>query len=287
MSTDLKNSPVPLAEISQGPNAFEDFLDRNQKNLVVFALLIALAGVAFVVYRGIHKSNEETAGLALVKSKDAASLQKLVDEFPKTTAAGSALLLLGNKQWDDSQQDAGIATLQKLITEHPTHPTLPAAQASLASKLMTQGKTAEASKLFETLSKNPAASYLAPFALISLGDLAKAGGDLTNAEDYYSQVKSKFPDSPFAQSSASRMADLRAKAPAEIEPPPAPPAAAPAAGTPSASSAPVITPELTTPELTTPDLTTPAPAPETSTPADLPVEPELPAAPDAPATPQP
>jgi len=277
MSTDLKNSPVPLAEISQGTNAFDDFLDRNQKNLVVFALFVALAGVAFVVYRGINKSNEETAGLALVKSKDAASLQKVVDEFPKTTATGSALLLLGNKQWDDGQQDAGIANLQKLIAEHPNHPAIPAAQASLASKLMTQGKTAEASKLFESLSKSPAASYLAPFALISLGDLAKAGGDLTNAEDFYGQVKSKFPDSPFAQTSGSRMADLKAKAPTEIEPPPAPPTAAPAAATPSASSAPVITP----------DITAPAPAPEAPTPAEIPADPELPVVPDASVNPEP
>ncbi len=247
MATDLTKSTVPLAEISQGTSSLDEFLDRNQKNLVALALLIAIAGVAFVIYRGVHRGTEDAAGLALVKSTDVASLQKVVDEFPKSTAAGSALLLLGNKQWDDNQPDAGIATLQKLISAHPTHAVIPAAQASLGAKLMAQGKTAEASKIFEALSKNSEAKYLAPFALISLGDLAKAGGDITSAEDLYSQVKSKFPDSPFTQTATAHMADLKAKPPTEIEPPPAPPVAPPVPGAPSASSAPVIVPEVVTP----------------------------------------
>ena len=46
MSADLKESPTPLAEISQGPNAFEAFLDRNQKAIVVFAIALAIAAVA-------------------------------------------------------------------------------------------------------------------------------------------------------------------------------------------------------------------------------------------------
>lgn len=241
MPTDLQKSSAPLAEISNGPSAFDQFLDKNQKNLVALALLLALAGIALVIYRGIDKSNEETAGMALVKSRDAASLQKVIDEFPSTSAAASAMLLLGNQQWEENQQDAGISTLQKLIAEHPGHPAIPGAQASLASKLMTQGKTAEAIKLFETISNSSAARYIAPFALISLGDLAKSAGDLTKAEEYYSEVKTKFPDSPFTQISGSRMGNLKASAPSEIEPPPAP-APPPAADAPSALSAPVSGP---------------------------------------------
>lgn len=254
MPTDLSKSPAPLGEISQGNNSFEQFLDRNQKNLVVFAILLALGGVGLVIYRGIDKSHEQSAGLSVVRAKDTAALQKVVDQFPNTTAAGSALLLLGNKQWDEGQQDAGIATLQKLIAGHPDHPAIPGAQASLASKLVAQGKVDEATRIFETLTTDRAASYIAPFALISLGDLAEARGDLAKSVEYYTTATEKFPDSPFGQTATSRIANSKAKAPLEIEPPPAP--ATPAA---DGSPAPVITPEPAELEVPTPPAE-PAPA---------------------------
>lgn len=231
MSADLKNAPVPLAEISQGPNAFEEFLDRNQKNLVILAIALALGAAGFVVYRGIEKSAEETAGVALNKAEDLASLQSVVDQNGKTAAAGSAMVLLANKQWSEGQQDAAIATLQKFISSSPSHPAIPTAQASLGAKLMTQGKSAEAAKVFQELADNPSAKYIAPFALISLGDIAKAGGDLEKAEASYNKVKSDYADSSFAEAATRRLTILKAKPPIEVEPPPAPatPPADPAA----------------------------------------------------------
>jgi len=272
MPNDLSNSPVPLAEISQAPNSFEQFLDRNHKNLIVFAILIALGGVALVIYRGIDKGNEQSAGAAVVGAKDIAALQKVADQYPKTTAVGSALLLLGNKQWEEGQQDAGIATLQKLIAEHPEHAAIPGAQASLAAKLVSQGKIDEATKLFESLSTNPNAKYIAPYALISLGDLAKSRGEAEKSNEFYTKVTNMFPNSPFGQAASSRIANAKAKAPLEIEPPPAP--AAPAADSPPAPPAPVIAPE-------------PAVIPEAEVTPEPVVEPELPTAPaeSAPAQP--
>ncbi len=248
MSADLKNAPVPLAEISQGPNAFEEFLDRNQKNLVVLAVVLAIGAAGLVVYRGIEKSAEETAGVALSKAEDLASLQSVVDQHAKTAAAGSAMVLLANKQWTEGQQDAAIATLQKFIASTPDHPAIPTAQASLGAKLMTQGKAAEATKVFQTLADNTSAKYIAPFALISLGDIAKAGGDLEKAEASYNKVKSDFPDSSFSETASRRLAILKAKPPVEVEAPPAPPA--PPAGAQGTAPAPSFNPAPT--ELPTP-----------------------------------
>jgi predicted negative regulator of RcsB-dependent stress response len=241
MSDNLTNSTVPLAEISQAPSAFDAFLDRNQKNLVVVAVLLVLAAVAFVVYRGIEKNSQETAGNAFAKADDLASLQAVVTEHPKTTAASSAQVLLADKQWLDGKKDASIATLQKFIAENPTHLARPSAKASLASKLLGEGKTAEASQQFEQLTTDADAAFIAPFAYISLGDIAKAAGDLTKAEATYKKVQANFPDSRFVEDAGRRLANLKVKPPLEIEPPPAPatPAAPPAAG---GALAPTITP---------------------------------------------
>lgn len=222
MPADLQPSPVPLAEISQGPNAFEQFLDRNQKNLIILAVLITLAVAALVIYRGIEKSRQETAGAALIKADNLTALQSVISEHAGTTAAASAAILLAERQWTDGQQDASIDTLRKFIAAHADHAGLPAAQASLGAKLMIQGKSAEAARIFQALIDDPKARYIAPYALISLGDIAKLGGDLQKAETSYNRVKNEFSESSFADTAKRRTASLKAKPPVEVEPPPPP-----------------------------------------------------------------
>lgn len=267
MPSDLQESSVPLAEISQGPNAFEQFLDRNQKNIVIFAILLAIAVAAFVVYRGIEKSRQETAGEALNKAEDLAALQAVITEHANTNAARSAMVLLADRQWTEGQQDAAIETLRKFIAENPEHPAIASAQASLGSKLMTQGKSADAAKVFQDMVDDPKARFIAPYALISLGDIAKVAGDLEKAEASYNRVKTDFSDSGFAETATRRIATLKAKPPVEIAPPakpetPADPTAAIKSQLPPGVT---ITP-AESPAQDTPPSSTPSTPPQESTP---------------------
>jgi tetratricopeptide (TPR) repeat protein len=223
MSADLKESPTPLAEISQAPNAFEQFLDRNQKGIFGLAIVLILVAAAAIVYRGIQKSAQETAGAALTKAEDAAAFQAVIAAHPESVPAGSAAILLANSQWAAGNKDESVATLKKFIAVYPTHPARFSAKASLGAKLMSQGKSGDASTYFEELAADSAATYIAPYALISLGDIARSANDLTKAKTYYTKVQ-KFTDSSFTSLATSRLATLESKPPVEIEAPPAPPA---------------------------------------------------------------
>lgn len=260
MSVDSPETPVPLAEISQGPNAFEEFLDRNQKSLIVLAILLAIGTAAFVVYQGIEKSRQNTAGEAFTKAADSAALQAVINEHAGTQAAHSATVLLADRQWADGQQDAAIGTLRSFIAANPDHPAHPAAQASLGAKLMAQGKSEDAIGIFQHIVDEPEARYIAPYALISLGDIAKVGGDVQKAETYYNRVKSDFSESVFVETATRRIATLKAKPPVEIEPPPAP--------KPETDSAPAATGDASMPPAP-PAVPTPPSAPE-ALPSDSP-----------------
>jgi predicted negative regulator of RcsB-dependent stress response len=224
MSVAPKDAPVPLAEISQGPNAFEAFLDRNQKGIVAFAILLSVGAAGLVVYRGIETSRQESAGAALNKAENADQLQAVITTHPSTLAAGSAMILLADQQWTDGKKDESVATLRSFLASFPEHPAVPTAKSSLGSKLMAQGKSGDAAAIFEDVASDPTARFIAPFALISLGDIAKAAGDLDKAETSYSKVRSDFADSSFADTASRRLAILKAQPPVEIAPPPAPPA---------------------------------------------------------------
>jgi predicted negative regulator of RcsB-dependent stress response len=260
MPADRPESPVPLAEIAHGPSAFEQFLDRNQKNLVILAILLVIAAAGIVVYRGVEQSRQHSAGADFNKAADLATLKAVIDNHPNTSAAHSAAILLAEQQWTQGQQDAAVAGLRAFIDANPDHPALATARATLGAKLMVQGKAADATTVFQQIVDDTRSRYLTPYALISLGDLAKVGGDLDKAETFYNRAKADFPDSGFASTASERIASLRATPPVEVEPPPAPPAeAAPAA--PNATSPPPLVPA---PSEAAPSEQTPAPAQQTA-----------------------
>lgn len=219
MSSKPSESATPLAEITQGPSKFEEFLDRNQKLLVVVAILIALGAAAFVVYRGIEQGRQETAGAELIAARDMNDLKTVINNHEGTQAAKSATVLLAEAQWDSDQQQESIATLEAFLAAEPDHPATPTAKASLAGKWMVQGKNAEAVELFEEIADDPSARHFAPYALICIGDIARSAGDTSRAEEAYSRASSEFSTSEYAGIASNRLRDLKAQPPVEVEPP--------------------------------------------------------------------
>lgn len=241
MASPQSESHSPLAEIPQAPGAFEQFLDRNQKSIAALAVLVVLAAIAFVVMRGINESKETAAAHALFMADDAEALQKVADDHAGSRAAGSALLLLAERQWKDGEKDKSIETLRAFLADHPSHPALGTARASLGSKLMAQGSNDAAAEIFRTLAEDPAQSFIAPFASISLGDIAREGGDKSAAREYYSSAKAEEQTAGgFSQVATDRIAMLDADPPVAVDPP-APPApqepTAPTEPTPASANA--------------------------------------------------
>jgi predicted negative regulator of RcsB-dependent stress response len=220
MPEDTTPSIAPLAEINLGPSKFEQFLENNQKTLAILLSVAVVAIAVYIVTRGVNKSREQSAGVALSNAKNATALQEVISNHANTNAAASAKLLLADMQAGEGKTGDAIKTLQDFIATNTDHPAKPTASAKLAAKLMSENKTAEASAIFQDLVSDPQARYIAPYALICLGDIAKAGGDPIKAESFFNQVKTEFPESSFASLAAERLATVKTKPPVEVEPPP-------------------------------------------------------------------
>lgn len=209
----------PIAEISHGPSAFETFLDKNQKLLIVLGVVIALAMAVWVVMEGVREGAYLSAGNALSQADDATALQDVVANHPDTPSAASAAVLLSDSQWDQGQQDDAITTLRNEISAHPEHPATSAAYARLAARLASQGKTDEAKAAFQDLLDRPQAAYYAPYALVSLGQIAKSEGDLDKAKDYFTRATEGYPGNPLASAASKALQFAEFKMPEEIDPP--------------------------------------------------------------------
>lgn len=213
------DSVGPLGKNSQAPPALEVFLDKHPAKVIALAVLLALGVVGYVIFDGIQKSSQESAGALFSKAEDISELQEVVKNHEGTTAADSAKVLLAEKQWQDGQKDDAIATLQAFVEGDASHPARPSALASLASKLAMQGKSEKAEELFRKITDDSGARYLAPYAWVSLGDIALAKGDKVAAAKAYETVEREFPENPFAKEAIQRRLLLKAASPVEVAAP--------------------------------------------------------------------
>lgn len=216
---ELPVEPRPIAEISHGPSASEQFLEKNQKLLIVVAILLAIVAAGIVVKRGMDEGARLAAGAAMQDAEDVAAMQDVVKNHAGTPTEATASVFLSDLQWEQGQQSAALETLKAVIEAQPEHPAVIPARARLGARLREQGDTAGAKDIFKALSEDPAATWIAPYALISLADIAREEGDAEAAKALLTKVNEDFPTSMFSGSAGqlAKFADF--KFPTEIDPP--------------------------------------------------------------------
>ncbi|MBB5353616.1 tetratricopeptide (TPR) repeat protein [Haloferula luteola] len=219
---DSPADPKPIAEISHGPSAFEQFLDKNQKSLMALGVVIALGAAACVVKDGLDRGARDGAGNALVGAETAEQLQEVINQHAGTPSVASAAVLLSDQQWESGQQSAAVETLRTEIAAHPDHPATIPARARLAARLLATGDTAGAKAEFEALLADPTADWIAPYALVSLSEIAREAGDLDAAKAYLDQASDKYPGTAFSKSIQDARRFVAFVMPSEVEPPATP-----------------------------------------------------------------
>ena len=258
----MAEAPQPIAEIDHGPSQFEQFLDNHQKKLIIGAILIALGVVASVIWSGLEEGKQQEAGAALVKADEAADYRDVIKNHPDSNAAASAMPLLADLQWQDSQPDA-IKTLEDFIAAHPEHPAILTAKVSLGLRLLDQGKHEEARNTLAEVAESHPDSYLGPLAAVALGDLAKAQGKTDVAKDWYEKARDGDTQrSMFQNLATDRLAIVNAKPPVKVQPAPPKPPVPPTDETPAPQPGTETTPDaLPTPALPAGDKNTAPPTP--------------------------
>ncbi len=266
----MAESPIPIAEIDHGPSKFDQFLDQHTSKLVIGAILIALGVIGYVIYSGLARAKAEEAGASVIAAENASDYQDVIKSWPKTKSAESAMLLLAGVQWEESQADS-IQTLRDFLSNHPEHPAAATAKVSLGLRLAEQDKKDEAITLLTEVANDANASFIAPLACITLGDLAKVSGNTNQAKTWYEKATEDPAEqgNTYLDTAQARIALVNALPPTKIQPAPPAPATPP-------------TPNAPTPTIPTP----PTPGAATSTPPTPPVPPVLPplVEPDTPET---
>ena len=212
----MAETPTPIAEIDHGPSKFEQFLDNHQKKIIIAAILLAIGLLGYVVWSGLEQKKQHEAGAALSKADEIPDYQDIIKKYPESATAASALPLLADMQWQDSQPDA-IQTLQDFLAQHPEHPSAHTAQVSLGLRLLEQGKTDAAKEQLAEIAESHPDSYIAPLACIALGDIAKSNNEIAEAKDWFEKAKGDGNQSnAYSDIAVARLRIVNAQPPVKI-----------------------------------------------------------------------
>ena len=195
MSNEPENSPENTAalegaigEIAHGPSAFEQFLDNNQKMLIIGGLILILGVVAYVVVDGLKKNAEKEAAAVVSAATTIPELKSASEEHSGTNAAGTALYKIAMQQWSDQRQDDAIATMEKFVGEYPAHPLVPNAKAAVGSYNLQLGNLDKAKSSFQEVVDLGLGHELYGTSLLNLGDIAMREGDDDGAKALFEQL---------------------------------------------------------------------------------------------------
>ena len=204
----MEDSPTPIAELEHGPSKLEEFLDKNQKKLMILAALIFLGVLAYVFMTGLEKKKANEAGAAFMQATDEESLNKVITDHSSSPAAGTAAMAIAQLRTTDADR---TAALDHFIATYPDHPGVPAKLLELALIQMNAGKNNDAEDTLNKLIDNDKSAFLAPRAKIALADIAASNKKLDAAEQIYTEIKDS--QTHFSSVAAERLLYLKASEP--------------------------------------------------------------------------
>jgi len=137
--------------------------------------------------------------------KAVAGFQKILTEFPQSSAAPQASYLLGNAFSDRKDWEGAVTTYQAFLTRYGSHRALvPLVSQRLAYAQLAQGNIDEAEKTLTALAQ----MHGAPNKDQALYELGKINEILSRPEGalaQYQQIIKDHPSSPFAAEASTRI----------------------------------------------------------------------------------
>ncbi len=210
--------------------AWEKFLDKNFKTLLLAFIALVIALCLYGVIQYMNRAKALKAGEAYVSAKTVEDLDVVIQEHGGTMAAGNALLKKADLLWEQNKKTSSVDMLTEFTVKHKDHPLLPQALLALGSKLESLGKRGDAKTVFERLVNEFAKTDVAALAGVRLGDLLWADGKEDEAKKVYKGLAAKFPgsDNAILNQGETRTQWIAAKLPTkEVDGPPKPKVEAP------------------------------------------------------------
>jgi tetratricopeptide (TPR) repeat protein len=224
----------------------EVFWERYKKEVMAVLILALLAGAGYGGYKIYSDQRANGAASMLASARTPTDFQKVITEYPGTSAGGSAYLLLADAQKNEKKFTEANTTLETFLDKFPKHELAGTARLAIAGNLEALGKKDEALAAYQRLVAIDPQGFTAPVALYSQIHLFKDKKQIEEARRVCETIMTQYRESRLAADAAYQLRLLKVDGPpassASPTVAPAPPAAAPSAPPPAQSTAPSAVP---------------------------------------------
>ncbi len=193
-----------IGSIGIGPSKQDIFLNKHYRKLILAGVVVATAaslGIAYFSHSNDRKAAAGAQVVAAMKTEtlalahpaadyDARVLESLQGEYADTASAPTARLMeaLSLLSGTEEQARTGLTALEALANDTTAAPLLRSrALFSMATHAMEKSDDATATAHWNTLLTLGESPYSA-LAYMSLGDIAKAAGNIEEARNHYQQA---------------------------------------------------------------------------------------------------
>lgn len=179
------------------PNEFDpgEFWEQHKSKILLYGLLLLGGIVAFVIHQiSTHRSLAESQAL-YQQAENAESYRRLIQEYPRSTAAANAHFLLAAELRREGKYDEALEILRELVGKFPEHPLVGGAWLSLGATQQAQGKPEDALATYQQIVARHPQSYAGAFAQFNSAELLRAQGRTEEARQAYETLISQFPES--------------------------------------------------------------------------------------------
>jgi TolA-binding protein len=196
---------------SSAPEEFDPlvFWIKHKSQILMYTTMVIVALALYFTYWVIQKTTREHSEQALAGAKTVEDYKKVVDGYPKSAAAGNALLLMADKLRAEGKFDESSTALKSFIEKFPKHSLISGAYTSLAANQEAQGKLDDALLSYKKVTASYPTSFSAPAAYIAQGRILEQQGKTEEARHAYETVMTQFAESPFQQEAMGMMRNLK------------------------------------------------------------------------------
>lgn len=203
-SEELSVDTSHVGESLKATGQVEEFMEKNFKVILIGLGVGTLLAIGYVFY--LHNSEQHSAkGMeAFTSAQSNDELEKAAEAFKGTLPAGTSLFLLGAREVESGKYSEAKATLNRFLNQSKDHPLRHRANFLLGVIAEKEGKTEDAMKQFEAVSKEKRS--LGALAMIRHANLQSTQGleGLKSAEKTLSDVLIRFPGTPYQTLASER-----------------------------------------------------------------------------------
>jgi TolA-binding protein len=203
--------PSPSTTTPPADSEFDPLVFWIQhKTKILMLILVLLVGFGtFGISEWVRTNKEEGAKALFASANSLEGYRKVIAEYPGTTPAASAYLLVAEKLREQGKYDESTKELQTFLQKFPQHQLVSGAWTSIAANQEAQGKVDEALSTYQKVSTGYANSFSAPLALMAQARILQAKGKTEDARRIYEQVMTQYRDNFAAQQAAMEVRKLK------------------------------------------------------------------------------